>query len=145
MPRAKWQSTATTSTHSMLSSCQTTCRNKIHTYYNKRAGSDEEVSPFFVPLGILSKKDNPFRIIIWLGQKEKTHFFTNLWFTKLWKSVFFLCYRLKTTLFLANKSFVCSVKGEVWEVVDDVHCLGADVDDSTGNVIVLMEVCARTA
>ena len=30
----------------------------------------------------------------------------------------------KNTLFLANKSFVCSVKGEVWEVVDDVHCLG---------------------
>ena len=33
----------------------------------------------------------------------------------------------------------------MWEVVDDVHCLGADIDDSTGNVIVLMEVCARTA
>ena len=53
--------------------------------------------------------------------------------------MFFLCYRLEITLFLANKSFVCSVKGEVWEVVDDVHCLRADIDDSTGNVIVLME------
>ena len=30
----------------------------------------------FAPLRILSNKDNPFRIIIWLGQK--THFFTNL-------------------------------------------------------------------
>ena len=59
--------------------------------------------------------------------------------------MFFLCYRLKTALFLADNSFVCSVKGEVWEVVDDVHCLRADIDDSTGNVIVLMEVCARTA
>ena len=48
--------------------------------------------------------------------------------------MFFLCYRLKTTLFLANKSFVCSVKGEVWEVVDDVHCLGADVDDGEEEV-----------
>gem|GEM_PF-5790338 len=56
MPRAKWQNTATTSTHSMLSSCQTTCRNKIHTYYNKRAGSDEEVSPFYALLRIISNK-----------------------------------------------------------------------------------------
>ena len=141
MPRAKWPSTATTSTHSMQSSWQATCRNKIHTYYNKRAGSDEEVSPFFVPLRILSNKDNPFRIIIWLGKKKKHTFSQTCDSQSCEKACFFSV----TTLFLANKSFVCSVKGEVWEVVDDVHCLGADIDDSTGNVIVLMEVCARTA
>lgn len=49
------------------------------------------------------------------------HNFVNHKFVK--KRVFSLL-QTGNHLFLANKSFVCSVKGEVWEVVDDVHCLG---------------------
>lgn len=66
--------------------------------------------------------------------KTLFHKYAFLHRAKIRKNTLFHYYRLKTTLFLANKSFVCSVKGEVWEVVDDVHCLGADVDDGEEEV-----------
>ena len=40
------------------------------------------------------------------------------------KSMLFSTIDRKPTLFLADNSFVCSVKRQVWEVVDDVHSLG---------------------